>query len=189
MTKKLFLLFLLLWVSKVEGSGLNTVINPISINEIEDSTVKHETMCVVSKKTDGYLQKHKVKNIENLVMTTYKGGNWMFYISISDNVHNSTESEMQYHINNQNYNGLIGDIRFYHMKYMYLIGHAVLENINSEILRVFSGKLVKCKILSYSSKDRTRHYLHLHIGNDETESNYIFIIKDSELYKCVLAKG
>lgn len=187
---RVILLYILLFICTLAygSEDIKSVIVPVDITQVKDSVANREVYAILNGSTDNMLKSFRVKEHNTLIVTTHKG--WSFYTLLLGEISKKKKSrELVFNIGNQHRLGLLGDILFFHEKYMYKIGYQYLSEINKEIQETFGDKPLTCVINSYISKDHYRNYLNLSFEQNGRVITYTIIIIRSEFYKCVVTRG
>lgn len=186
MTKFLFLVLIICLLHRANAQESLTI---VPLDSLEDAALKHAVTSIFNGEVDTTVIAYKRKRTVNLVMNTYKSSNWRFYSSLLYTLEDDKSSGgNDFIITTPNKKGGLESIRFFHVKYMAEADYKLIGLINEDVRSYFKEAPTACSVNAYASQDRWTHYLHVQIKNVAEKIQYIFIVKASEFYKCVVSK-
>ena len=192
--KYLFLVIFFFFAHKTPNKGeYDSVINPITIDKLQDETIKQDVFSILHGGANENLYEYETKCTKNVLTSNYGHASWTFYTIFNGKIKAKGKGMIKAKGMLKTYcqanKALIEGISFLHVKYVLRFTPNSLSVINKEILSVFGEQPIAFRVKSYISENRYQNYLFLSITNNDKKIDFVLVINDSEFYECVMSSS
>lgn len=177
----LCLLICCLGITSAAGRGI--ILEPVPLEQVRDSICAQEVKAILSGTPVSGKFMYKTQCGMNNIIHAVKS--WEFSISLNNEISDGVDKN-QFSFNCSSGKPVLNFMHFMHVKYMDISKDSMLLLVNKEIADLCNNGPLNLSTKAYMSGDASRHYLYMAFSNGTQKKEFVFIIKQSNFYQCVL---